>query len=235
MQKKLNRKLQERANRYAMAIVLALASAESTHAVGFRLPNQDPEAIGRGNAFAATADNPSAIYYNPAGITQLPGTQVSVGAYLISAYTSFSSPNGSAHTDATPQFVPQIYATTTFTNVPISLGLGIYAPYGLGINWGDAAPFNNVAEKGSLEYVTFNPDIAWKICKSLSIAAGPTINYSDAFFQRGVNLAPVLPLSETLPFTATVGRQALPRAFCSLCRVLKCASLRRELSLRDHG
>ena len=36
---------------------------------GFRLPNQDPEAIARGNAFTATADNPSAIYYNPAGIT----------------------------------------------------------------------------------------------------------------------------------------------------------------------
>jgi hypothetical protein len=34
---------------------------------GFRLPNQNPEAIARGNAFVATADNPG-DHYNPAGI-----------------------------------------------------------------------------------------------------------------------------------------------------------------------
>ena len=61
-------------------------------AVGFRLPNQDPEGISRGNAFAATADNPSAIYYNPAGISQLDGTQVRAGLYFVSADTSFSGP-----------------------------------------------------------------------------------------------------------------------------------------------
>src|SRR5258706_5064204 len=37
----------------------------AAQAVGFRLPNQDPDAIARGNAFAATADNPSSTYYNP--------------------------------------------------------------------------------------------------------------------------------------------------------------------------
>src|SRR6266576_5722952 len=53
----------------------------SAKAVGFRLPNQDPEAIARGNAFVATADNPSAIYYNPAGITQLEGNNLRAGIY----------------------------------------------------------------------------------------------------------------------------------------------------------
>ena len=61
-----------------------LAAAPASRAVGFRLPNQDPEGIARGNAFAATADNPSAIYYNPAGITQLQGQQARVGLYAIS-------------------------------------------------------------------------------------------------------------------------------------------------------
>ncbi|MGV3756131.1 MAG: hypothetical protein ACO1QS_12175 [Verrucomicrobiota bacterium] len=51
-------------------IATGLACVCSAHAVAFRLPNQDPEGIARGNAFVATADNPSAIYYNPAGITQ---------------------------------------------------------------------------------------------------------------------------------------------------------------------
>src|SRR5208282_6162392 len=79
---------------------LCLMVPDRLGAVGFRLPNQDPEAIARGNAFAATADNPSAIYYNPAGITQLEGDNIRVGIYVISADTKFTSPSGAtAKTD----------------------------------------------------------------------------------------------------------------------------------------
>ncbi len=62
-----------------MGLFLGIALPQKGNAVGFRLPNQDPEAIARGDAFAATADNPSAIYYNPAGITQLQGDRYSRG------------------------------------------------------------------------------------------------------------------------------------------------------------
>ncbi len=186
MQKKLTGTA---AQRYALAIALTLASAESSHAVGFLLPNQDPEAIGRGDAFAATADNPSAIYYNPAGITQLPGTQISLGIYAISAYTSFTAPSGpnKAHTNPTPQYVPQVYAVHSFDKVPISVGLGIYAPYGLGINWG-ASPANPQPERGNLTYLTVNPVVAWQICKMLSASAGLTVNYADASFQESLGI-----------------------------------------------
>src|SRR6266404_4508730 len=81
----------------------------STPAVGFRLPNQDPEAIARGNAFVATADNPSAIYYNPAGITQIQGQNLRAGVYLVSAGIEYESPSGikaTANSDFKP--VPQL-------------------------------------------------------------------------------------------------------------------------------
>src|SRR5579859_3612247 len=101
-------------------------------AVGFRLPNQDPEAIARGDAFVATADNPSAIYYNPAGITQIQGGNFRVGLYSISANTEFTSTSGAkAASDEEWQFVPQIYLVDTPTNSAVSFGFGIYAPYGL--------------------------------------------------------------------------------------------------------
>jgi long-chain fatty acid transport protein len=74
----------------------------------------------------------------------------------------------------------------SFTNIPVSIGLGIYAPYGLAVNWGDAAPFKTVAESGKLLYATVNPDIAWQLSKTLSVAGGPTINYSEATFQSAL-------------------------------------------------
>ena len=143
------------------------------------------------DAFAATADDPSAIYYNPAGITQLQGTEVLLGGYAISlkdrvnldapgSNSKFSSIN----TDM--QTVPTFYLTWTPKDSPISLGLGTYAPFGFAVEYPDDTPFRTLARKGSIEYLTVNPVIAWKICDSLSIAAGPTISYGKAELDQGV-------------------------------------------------
>jgi len=75
----------------------------------------------RGNAFAATADNPSAIYYNPAGITQLEGQNLSLGSYFISTDVHYESFTGkSASTKTGFQAVPQIYYTFSPKDSPFS-------------------------------------------------------------------------------------------------------------------
>ena len=166
--------------------------APVARAVGFRLPNQDPVAIARGNAFVATADDPAAIYYNPAGITQIPGQQIDMGLYLLSSDVTFHSPTGSGHaeTDTTPTPVPQLYYVISPTNMPLSFGLGLYAPYGLKLDWGDNTPFNTLAEYGQLIYLCINPVVAWKVSDSFSIGIGPTINYAEATFHRAIGLSP---------------------------------------------
>jgi len=159
--------------------------------VGFRLPNQDPEAIARGNAFVATADNPSAIYYNPAGITQLEGQNLSAGIYLLSPGVKYDSPTGahaSVNSDLDP--VPQVYYVISPRDFPLSFGLGIYAPYGLSLDWGQNSPLRTVVQKADLVYLSFNPVVAWKIHPRLSIAVGPTINYSQASLERGIGILP---------------------------------------------
>lgn len=160
-------------------------------AVGFRLPNQDPEAIARGNAFAATADNASAIYYNPAGIAQLEGFNLRAGLYLVSGGIEYTSPTSEhAKVDDAFQPVPQLYATWSPKDSDFSFGLGVYAPYGLSIDWGSDAPFRTTAQEGEVQYICFNPVVAWQICPDLSFAIGPTINYSKAEFKRGLGFFP---------------------------------------------
>ena len=53
------------------ACALAAAFPSTSRGLGIRIADQDARATARGNAFTATADNPSAIYYNPAGISFL--------------------------------------------------------------------------------------------------------------------------------------------------------------------
>jgi long-chain fatty acid transport protein len=175
---------------FLLALSLALVPA-GANAVGFRLPNQDPDAIARGNAFVATADNPSAIYYNPAGITQLEGQSIRAGMYLVSGGYTYESPTGGEwKADSDFQPVPQFYYVFSPKDFPLSFGLGVYAPYGLSLDWGNNTPFATAAEKGSLTYLTINPVVAWKIHPALSLAIGPTINYSSADFRRGIGIMP---------------------------------------------
>ena len=160
-------------------------------AVGYRLPNQDPEAIARGNAFVATADNPSAIYYNPAGITQLDGQNIRAGLYLISAGIDYESTAGDkASADSAFQAVPQFFYAVSPKDFPLSFGLGVYAPYGLSLDWGQHSPLETMAQNGKLLYLCFNPVVAWEIHPRFSIGIGPTINYSKATLERAIGLMP---------------------------------------------
>ncbi len=156
-------------------------------ALGFRIPNQDAAAIARANAFVATADNPSALYYNPAGITQLEGHQVQGGMHALSVNSTFVSPTGvRSKTKGTFQPVPQLYYTYNPKNHPLAYGIGVYAPYGLAIRWPEANPFRSLAVDGKLLYTSVNPTVAWKVNDQLSLAAGVTINYAKAALRQGL-------------------------------------------------
>ena len=159
----------------------------SAAALGFRIPNQDAEAIARGNAFTATANNPSAIYYNPAGITQLEGHNVQFGFHNLSINSHYESPSG---TESDSRFeiapVPQFYYTFSPKENPLSFGVGVFVPYGLGLEWPQDTGFRTLAIEGRLNYTTLNPVVAYQVCPSLSIAAGPTINYAQVKLRQGL-------------------------------------------------
>src|SRR5437879_4643291 len=80
---------------------------------GVTFSEQGAAATGKANAFAGEANDPSAIFYNPAGITQLPGTQVMVGTSIVYLDTVFRSGTTGESTQLQDQFpiVPHFYIT----------------------------------------------------------------------------------------------------------------------------
>ena len=56
---------------------------------GYDYPDLGASALGRGAAFVAKADDPLALYYNPAGAARLGGTRILVGGNLILTQTRF--------------------------------------------------------------------------------------------------------------------------------------------------
>jgi long-chain fatty acid transport protein len=168
-----------------LPIILWGASILNVAANGFRLASQDGFASARGEAFVATANNASAIYYNPAGITQLDGNNVRGGIYGIYLNQSFRPTNGAPnagntyHNSDDLAAVPQFFYVYTPNNSPMSFGLGLYAPYGGSINWPDDTGFQTVATHGSLEYLRINPVIAFQFLPNLSLAGGAMVDYGN--------------------------------------------------------
>ena len=159
-------------------------------ALGIRIADQDPFATARGNAFAATADNPSAIYYNPAGLTQLEGHHLRMGGYAIALKSEFTSPAGAQFsTRSRVEFAPQFYYAYGMKEQPLAFGVGLYAPYGLALEWPDNPVFGPVF--GKMTYLSLNPVAAWQVHPTLSLAAGLTLNYADTEIrQQAITGAP---------------------------------------------
>lgn len=166
----------------------ALAVPPGAMGLGIRLFDHDAFATARGDAFVATADNPSALYYNPAGITQLRGHNVRGTVYTVDVESQFEPMGGGNAVDTQNGFTPLpglFYAWTPENEkIPISFGAGYYLPYGLSMKWPNDVQFKQATTFGSLEYHTLSAVVAWKVLPTLSIAAGPTLNYARADLRR---------------------------------------------------
>jgi long-chain fatty acid transport protein len=175
-----------------LGAVMAGAMAWKASANGFRLPDQDAFATARGEAFVATADNPSAIYYNPAGIAQLEGCNIRggfYGLYYEPSFTPFrSAPNhGQTYNEKDNEAVaPRLFCTYTPKDSRLSFGVGVYAPFGGKMSWPEDTGFRAVALDGSLTYITINPVVALKLAPNFSIGGGVMVNYVDMEMKQGL-------------------------------------------------
>jgi long-chain fatty acid transport protein len=173
-----------------LAVLVSGVSALSVLANGFRLGDQDAFATARGEAFVATADNASAVYYNPAGISQLEGLNFRAGAYGIYFDPTYTPPppanSNTFHIEHQWAGVPQFFSSYSLQEWPVSFGLGVYSPFGGNVSWPQDTGFRSVALSGSLTYVTINPVVAFRLAPGLSIAGGVMVNYTDLEMEQGL-------------------------------------------------
>ncbi|HQT91428.1 MAG TPA: outer membrane protein transport protein, partial [Candidatus Kryptobacter bacterium] len=69
-----------------------MLSVSVAFASGYQLNEHGAKAVSMGGAFVARADDPSAIFFNPAGLSFVKGFNVMVGGTLILPSTTFTGP-----------------------------------------------------------------------------------------------------------------------------------------------
>ncbi|PXA04776.1 hypothetical protein DDZ13_06300 [Coraliomargarita sinensis] len=162
-----------------LALSPLLLCANITSAVGSRIAYIDAFATARGNAYTATADSASAVFYNPAGLTQLAGTEVQGGVYAFSAEHTYKVGPFEFETDDSFEPLPSFFAAHKFEDQPFAIGFGSYAPFALGVDWGQDAPFSDLGYKSQLYYLKSHLVVAWQVTDTLSIGFGPSFDYGD--------------------------------------------------------
>lgn len=212
--------------RFLLLVVLAYAGyIVHSNAAGFYI--QEQSVSGLGTAFAGSvADTPDAstIYYNPAGMTELDGPQVSIGTHLIipnttfknegstvsstvgtaGAPTSLSGTNGRNPYD--PAVIPNAYLAFPVTeDRRLWAGIGISAPFGLTNEYDDDYFGRYDSTENQLITVDVAPSLALALRKWISVGAGINIQSVEAKLESAVP-SPITPGG---PTPATDGLQDL--------------------------
>ncbi|MCX6995889.1 MAG: OmpP1/FadL family transporter [Kiritimatiellaeota bacterium] len=170
-----------------MAVLMAGTWAPGARGAGFA----SYEGSARGNALGGTlvgrADDASAIYYNPAGITQLPGDQLMFGATATMPMTDVTTltPQGNVKTSTARNtwLPPHVYATHQF-NDQLWMGAGLFSRFGLGTEFPDNWPGRYNSYNAVIQSLTLNPDLAVKLTDQLSLAAGIQATWLDIRLER---------------------------------------------------
>lgn len=177
-------------------LIFTLGWGRLAHGEAFRILDQGASATGQGTAFSAQADDPSAIHYNPAGMTQLRGVQLYIGANLISGHTTDTSDSGVTvegdlgGTIANPP-PSQVYITANLKDLGFdflkgwNVGVGVTSPFGFNIEYPQTSQIAPVLIQASLPLIDIKPTVAFTFNEFLSIGGGLDIYTFTNFFGEG--------------------------------------------------
>jgi long-chain fatty acid transport protein len=161
-----------------------------------RIQGQGTAASGMGNAFSAQADDPSALHYNPAGMTQLRGVEFMTGALLSGGTTTFTSPTGVTATgdrDGSLAWPPptHLYLTANLKDLGIrafgdlTAGIGMTVPFGSVTRWPNDGPFRTATTFNTLPLLDIKPTVAYRLTNDVSIGLGADIYTFSGLFGEG--------------------------------------------------
>ncbi|MGV7210084.1 OmpP1/FadL family transporter [Oxalobacteraceae bacterium A2-2] len=186
---------------YLPLIIAAALGALATgaQASGYRFGSQSVSGQGTADANAAEANDPSVIFYNPAGLSRLGGTQVSGGVTVVVPHSTFTDTGstrftgtavgGTAADGYAPDAVaaPSVYFSKQL-NDQWTAGLGMFVPYGAKLDYGNSWTGRYALSNIKLEAITLNPSVAFKLNQQHAFGFGIDFEYMKAELGQAVDI-----------------------------------------------
>lgn len=205
------RRLRRRSGQGLLVLAAAgiVATASQALSSGFALKEQSVSA--QGNAYAgatAGADDLSYLFFNPAAMTRVDGSQAASIATFIRPVARFDAKDASTaagtpvrggdggDNGANGVVLPALYAVmdlserVTFVD-GLRLGLGINAPFGLETDYQNGWIGRYHALQSKLKTVNLNPVVAFKVAERLSVGLGLQAQYASAELSNAIDFGSI--------------------------------------------
>ena len=155
---------------------------------GYALPYQSAKAVGLGNAVTAGVDDPSAVYSNPAALSEVKGNQILGGTQYINVISGVKNSGRNSRNQHDDNFIPTLFANYHVPGTGLATGIGLYTPFGLATSYGERSFTRFGAIRSELRTMYLTPSVAWRANPSLSLGGGLSFVHSSALFSRALFL-----------------------------------------------
>ncbi|MDH2431798.1 outer membrane protein transport protein [Pokkaliibacter sp. MBI-7] len=184
--------------RVGLALLASGMTMSTARAAGYQFDVQSVKAQGSANANAAEAADPATIFYNPAGLTLLEGTQVMFGGTAVDPHSTFhydtvttgsgqpASPTDGGGSFAKKAAIPHGYLSSKI-NDQLTLGLGVFVPFGAKIGYDDHFAGRYYGESIDFKSLAINPSLGYKINEQNSVGIGVSAQYLNVKLGNSVD------------------------------------------------
>ncbi len=196
---------------------------------GLNLNSLGSRAQAMGGAYVAVAEGPSAVFWNPAGITSF--KDKTLGVYLTDIIPSGSYQFAPLGVDASysKNYFAGLFSIYVPLNERLVAGVAIYTPSGLGTQWDgkDFAAFvggNELEWNSKIGMLTVSPAISYKLSDAVSVGLALNANYGMMSLKTSAGGFQYAEESSGWGFSVTAGIMARPSDRLSLGLSFKSAS-----------
>lgn len=142
-----------------------------------------------GAGTAARAEDASTVYANPAGMTRLPGKQLTLGGQALYGKAEYKLDGQGLLKGSDPgNVVGWLPGMSAFYSHSVSdqfkAGVAMYGNFGLALDFGNQWAGRNLVDKTALMALTVQPTVAYRVNDRWSWGAGLTANYGVLKLER---------------------------------------------------
>ncbi len=175
--------------RKLLLLVLFVSVTMVTYAGGYRVSIQGQRAMAMGHTGVAVINSAELVFFNPAGLVYLENKlNVSVGASGIFADVIFQNEENGVTSETDSSVGTPLNAYVSYqVNEWMSLGLGVYTPYGSEVTWPTDWAGSHLVNNIDLSAIFIQPVVSFKLSDHFSIGGGPIYVTGNVNFNRNAS------------------------------------------------
>jgi long-chain fatty acid transport protein len=151
---------------------------------GFMIPTQTARALSLGNAVTAGVNDASAVYHNPAALSEVEGNNILGSGTYVGLFNNVENSGRNAVNKHDDNLLASVFANYEIGD-SLTVGLGTYAPFGLATTY-ERRFTRFAARRTELKTIYVTPALAWHLSPYFSVGGAVSFVHASATFSRSL-------------------------------------------------